>query len=600
MSSLKLEHIPVLEGAKNYAEWAKALRYSLLGEDLWTYITEGKDIMDLVSYGIVKPQITTLSGPDEIAAARTFMVNDAKANSVIRRRLSPLISASIPTSCDDSARDTWNHLKSAYGKTDINVQFALRSQLLSLRMWDSSDTDRYVSEFNIARERLVATGATYSDEEAVHQIMLGIPDTGTWGVFKQVTLSAIGDAAAALHPLALTSIVSRIEAEGQRTRMPTKQPGPGSEYANVARESGGIRKHKGNPDGVPCTNPICQAKGKLAESHDIAHCWQTRGRMEGRKPEWMVLRDKARVETRIQLAQHTASRPTLAPTQSSSTTWDLQGSGQTAHFEGDLLCAMIEPAVDVSFLAQHLLAVLMDSGTTSHLIKDRQLFWSFDPSGATAVRTANHGVLNTCGRGDRLVAVRYGSKRTQLKLRDCLHAPDAVINLFSVGRMVAADLRVRFEDNRLQILLPNFTKLYEHPLKRLLGFVDVEFIPPPCHPLYKGIGDSSNFSRVMESADLWHARLGHAGGAASRLIGNCAEGVSGNTGQLSVCEACIVGKHRHCPHPSSSSRATKPLTLVQCLTKPFQCLVLFPSMLYTSGNKITKISKIFVNMLYHL
>jgi hypothetical protein len=40
--------------------------------------------------------------------------------------------------------------------------------------------------------------------------------------------------------------------------------------------------------------------------------------------------------------------------------------------------------------------------------------------------------------------------------------------------------------------------------------------------------------------------------------------------------------------------------LIQCLTKPFTCLVLLTFLPYNSGNKITKITKIFVNMLYHL
>jgi hypothetical protein len=132
MSSPKLEHISMLEGARNYAEWAKAIRYTLLGEDLWTYVSEGKDPIDLVSFRIAKLQIDSSSSASEVVAAHIFMVNDAKANSVIRRRLTPLILASILTQCDDSARDTWNHLRAAYRKTDINAQFTLRSQLLAL------------------------------------------------------------------------------------------------------------------------------------------------------------------------------------------------------------------------------------------------------------------------------------------------------------------------------------------------------------------------------------------------------------------------------------------------------------------------------------
>jgi hypothetical protein len=224
--------------------------------------------------------------------------------------------------------------------------------------------------------------------------------------------------------------------------------------------------------------------------HDIAHCWQARGGMEGQKPEWMVLRDKARVEMHIQPA-HAKLTPTALsqlPLPAAATTQisaaatagdDLGGSGLLTHFEGDLSCTSIDSGnFDVAFLVEHFLSVLMDSGTTSHLIINRSFFWSFDSLGATSVRTANHRVLATTGRGDCLAVVRWGMKRIQLKLRGCLHAPSAVINLFSVGRMVAANLRMRFEDGWIQMLLPNCTKFYERPLERMLGFVDVEFIPP--------------------------------------------------------------------------------------------------------------------------
>jgi hypothetical protein len=33
MSAIKLDHVPLLEGNKNYSEWAKSMRYALLAED---------------------------------------------------------------------------------------------------------------------------------------------------------------------------------------------------------------------------------------------------------------------------------------------------------------------------------------------------------------------------------------------------------------------------------------------------------------------------------------------------------------------------------------------------------------------------------------
>jgi hypothetical protein len=80
----------------------------------------------------------------------------------------------------------------------------------------------------------MAMGITYTDTEAIYQTLLGIPETGTWGMFKQVTLSAVADASSSGSPLTFDQIVGRIEAEGIRVRPLAKAPGPGSKYANAA------------------------------------------------------------------------------------------------------------------------------------------------------------------------------------------------------------------------------------------------------------------------------------------------------------------------------------------------------------------------------
>jgi hypothetical protein len=79
MSAIKLDHVPLLEGSKNYSEWAKSMQYALLAENLWTYVSEGTNLMKLLEFGIIKPVLSDKSKDAEITSARSFMVNDAKA-----------------------------------------------------------------------------------------------------------------------------------------------------------------------------------------------------------------------------------------------------------------------------------------------------------------------------------------------------------------------------------------------------------------------------------------------------------------------------------------------------------------------------------------
>jgi hypothetical protein len=110
--------------------------------------------------------------------------------------------------------------------------------------------------------------------------MLGIPDMGSWGVLKQVALSVISDAAASSNPLTLSSLISRVEVEGQRMRDPSKLPGPGSEYANVVKETKEIRKHKGNPNGILCSAHLSRERkaGRNARHRSLLASQRWNGR----------------------------------------------------------------------------------------------------------------------------------------------------------------------------------------------------------------------------------------------------------------------------------------------------------------------------------
>jgi hypothetical protein len=147
---MKLDHISLLEGANNYAEWSKAMRYTLQGESLWKYIAEGSDRTDIVNFGVTAPTLTSSSSEDDFLKAEVHAAADAKANSAIRRRLAPLVEANIPFSCQNSAHLTWRHLLATYCRSDAGAIFALHARLSSLKMRDVADAPRFLGEFNKA------------------------------------------------------------------------------------------------------------------------------------------------------------------------------------------------------------------------------------------------------------------------------------------------------------------------------------------------------------------------------------------------------------------------------------------------------------------
>jgi hypothetical protein len=127
------------------------------------------------------------------------------------------------------------------------------------------------------------------------------------------------------------------------------------------------------------------------------------------------------------------------------------------------------------------------------------------------MRTANHGVLETKASGDCLMRFMLKGVVTTVKLRDCLHAPSACINLLSVGRMTAIRSKVACTMDDGKFILakknPNGSRqnIYEGVQSNNLYFVDLKFVYPPS----KHATESALFTKVVETMDLWHHRMGH-------------------------------------------------------------------------------------------
>ena len=86
----------------------------------------------------------------------------------------------------------------------------------------------------------------------------------------------------------------------------------------------------------------------------------------------------------------------------------------------------------------------LDSGCTDHIIRDRGLFQTYDTDGAVDVGTANCGSLSAKASGDVSFRLPYHDRMVVFMLKGCLHAPDAPINLISVGALNENHLTVTF------------------------------------------------------------------------------------------------------------------------------------------------------------
>jgi hypothetical protein len=86
----------------------------------------------------------------------------------------------------------------------------------------------------------------------------------------------------------------------------------------------------------------------------------------------------------------------------------------------------------------------LDSGCTDHIITDQQLFQTYDESGAVDIGTANCGLLSAKASGNVSFHVPYEDRFFVFTLCGCLHAPDAPLNLLSVGALNECGMTITF------------------------------------------------------------------------------------------------------------------------------------------------------------
>lgn len=164
-------------------------------------------------------------------------------------------------------------------------------------MKDAHDANNYVGQHISCRDRLIGMGTSYSDEEAVFNILTGLPSSSSWQLFRTQLEQRMHDSFSATvvssvltgsgnpitasfqtNALTFESCTARITAEASRmiNIHPTTASGPGSEYANsVSTPSAsninsitGLREHKNNPQGIFCLMTGC-GRG----DHDKDHCF---------------------------------------------------------------------------------------------------------------------------------------------------------------------------------------------------------------------------------------------------------------------------------------------------------------------------------------
>ncbi|KAG2060197.1 hypothetical protein BDR06DRAFT_852490, partial [Suillus hirtellus] len=385
------------------------------------------DPNDIAEYASSMPIPATAGKPtaDELKLMKEWIKEDAQTKAIIGRKLSPIVQNILDEGL--SARDQWEMLAKRFARLDVTSQYELRSQLFTERLKDAEDAPRYLGVFENGRRRFAEMRITFTDEEAIFMLLNGLPDTPQWVVFRSLTIGLYNSA----NVTAPSSSAATTTTSPATTVSFEQMARPGSEYTNAANAASwgpdrkvsnpttGVRMHKHNPKGVPCDNPACTGLPRSL-THDRAHCLQPGGGMENRAP-WAQQKGKSKKDVSASATETKAieNAPAVATTQTAASAV----TTESQHRQNLSFAVIEEVDQDYSHLALRSTSTILDSGTTSTLIMDRNAFWTYSQSSSVKVKTANHGYLPTSGRGDCVADLVINGDSYRIRLTDCLHAP---------------------------------------------------------------------------------------------------------------------------------------------------------------------------------
>ncbi|PPQ90515.1 hypothetical protein CVT25_014408 [Psilocybe cyanescens] len=193
MSTIKLEHIPLLENAASYPGWKRHISQVLKDEGYWGHIEGTENAWDLYPISPEPKAPSAVSNAEYVANFHKWWQEDSKARGIMLRRVLQLVFDNLQVADGISARTLWQQISAKYACIDINAQFEIKECLSTLKLKDHKDFDNYIAEFCTDHEHLLAMSVPYPKSDVVHHILRGLPSSQSWTNFKQLMVQLYQD-----------------------------------------------------------------------------------------------------------------------------------------------------------------------------------------------------------------------------------------------------------------------------------------------------------------------------------------------------------------------------------------------------------------------
>lgn len=456
---------------------------------------------------------------------------------------------SILAELDGQPREMLAALDARYrGATTTDV-IILLGEVHNKQYRDSMDMSLFVDELGDLFSRLRAIKSPMTDLMQVGFLLAKIPQS-----------SAMHAAAAALRSMNPSELTWEMATNRLVAEYKTMDSKPG----DLRRRNRGKKKGKATRKGAPLSDvddeldvasiaqavalamkaeakrptTVCNFCGKKGHHED--KCFQNPDNPGNTLPQ--KLRDK------LLVADSSSSKSDPAPRKAKRSTASVEVLAM-AHV--DALTTVAPPVSEHSTKEPR---CVVDSGATVSLFHSRSAFvpGTLAPAAPRSIVLADQRTIVANMAGDVVIPF----KGVNLRITECLLAPDLGYNLVSVGRLADKGIRSTFDVNRMSLSMDSGTFVGTGVRESKSGLY---YLPAPVEQSSAlSVCDRARADNVSLT-NLWHRRLAHVGYGDLASASKWTDGIPPDLVDcgMPVCDPCRMGKAHRLPFTGKFERATR-------------------------------------------
>ena len=429
---------------------------------------------------------------------------------------------------ETKGQEAWKALVSKYEKAGNIGKNSLTKQLANMTMSENEDPDDFFIRFESTANRLEVLGQKVPDDMLLCLLLGKLPKsyqgvTNALNVIDGLTLEKAKGHVKDCYTQMLEDGYIKGSSRG------------GGEKALFTRDKKQKQKKGGGYNNPRHQSLTCHGCGEVG--HIKPNCPKEKSKPSGedqrKKSQPKPFSGKCNVCGKV---GHKAINCQVAK---AAIARFLEEQGEATSMEEDHFALMADPfgASAMPHSSKH--TWIVDSGCTSSMTSMRDAFTTLE-AGEGQVVVAGGKVLRSTGKGTICGSIMRSNGRSMtISMSNVLLVPDLDANLLSVKSLASRGARVVFNDNESYIEVGS-NKL---PINMTGNLYRVDIMPS------MGSTEDAHQAMTAVTAELVHARMGHANAKAIAEATKLDVGLPQTKPSDSVCDTCEVSKHERARFP---------------------------------------------------